>query len=586
MATSLDKSETETNRQSSFSYAQAAKGLSGPEKAKTSSTKPSSRSQSPIKVDGPNSGVTPPSEPEAKFDGGVNGSAEKSLSPVASIETRSRRDHTAEKATNSGRGSQSRPTSSSPEYVISSTSTLVKEDDNLSLPNAGSSESTWENKSQVSIQVDKLNENHEAEGAKSQDQDQSKASSSSKSLQEAPVPVVNYWKQRANEAKVKRDVPKTIGKAHAGMVAQGVTPQSSGNGTETNSFRNKAGSYPNVLADNRPFPNNTKDRKKSLDTSMTDKDTPNLTQRHNSFYAPDEKFDSHNRHKSRLTSIGPTDKTEGENGSRSSLIDDHETWPTPENAHDDERKKSQSKGEKGEKERVGSTSTRPHGKNEWVPVPINPSVIFNTPLPRLNSRRGRGVARGGRDVGPRAGTQHTHQQVLGEGESVQAAEVASADRTKRGRHDTITTTSDKTSPRQRIASTLDDASVRPEILSPSAGGSSKGTTYTDKNDQPQRHRSPPQRNQAPSQSMYARHSYSGRGKVGRRFEGHGNYDRRRGSETGYSRFDNVSTYAKPTTEQSMNSDGNWHKSLNMLVIFLKLTVLICRLTIRKIWAPR
>ena len=555
MATTLDKSENEVSKSSTFSYAQAAKGLSGSEKATAPPSKALSRSQSPAKGNGSKSGIIHSSVPDAKFDARRNSYAEKSLSPAASIESRSRRDHVAELATNSGQDSRGRPASPSPEYVVSSTSTLVKEDDSLSLPNAGSSESTWENKSQASVQVDKLNENQENEGAKSQEQDQSKASSSSKLLQEAPVPAVNIWKQRANEAKAKHDVPATPGKAYAGSIAADATSQTNGKGAEGHSLKSKPSSHLNGFTNNRPLSNDINYKKKSLDRPIVGKDTSSHSQSHNSYHAPNGNNDVQVGLKSSITSVGPTDKFENEDGPPSSLVHDHESWPTPESAHDDERKKAQSRGEKGEKEKAGGNNTRPHGKNEWVPVPYTPSVVFNTPLPKSNARRGRGGGRAGREVGPRTGPQNTHQQATGEGESNQTTEPASTERPKRGRHDTITTVSDKTSPRQRTASTVENASIGPETMSPSAGGSFKNAVHSDRNEYSQRTRSSPQRHQVPSQSLYARHSYSGRGKGGRRFEGHGNYDRRRVSEAGYSRFDNMSTYAKHTAEHGMNPDG-------------------------------
>lgn len=66
------------------------------------------------------------------------------------------------------------------------------------------------------------------------------------------------------------------------------------------------------------------------------------------------------------------------------------SWPTPETALEEEKRKVQDKVEKEEKDENGSNKPRP--KEKWVPVPYVPSVAFNTPLPTRGGR-GRGGAR-------------------------------------------------------------------------------------------------------------------------------------------------------------------------------------------------
>ena len=563
MATTVDKTESEVNKSSTFSYAQAAKGLSGPDKATTPSTKQSSRSQSPTKGDSSMSEILHTSKPDNKPESRHNSSAEKTVSPVTTVENRLKCDPVVEAAVSSDLRSRSRPQSSSPDYGVSSTSTLVKDDDNLSLPNAGSSESTWENKSQTSIPVDKLNENQEGECIKPQEQDSSKVPHNSKLLQEAPVPTVNYWKQRADEAKAKRDVPAALTKAFASKISKEASLQANddSNGSERQDPRKKQASHHIHFANNRPFINDTKDRKKSLDMLTIGKHTSAHNHRQSLSQASEAKDDAHNRLKSNSVSAISTGRNDNGGGPDSSLVQDHESWPTPESAHDD-RRKAKSKGEKGERERTNTSSTRSHGKNEWVSVPYTPSVIFTTPLPKPGARRGRGSGRAGRETGFRTGSLNNNEQATFDGERVQTAEPKSAERSRRDRPDTNKATVDKTSPRQRTAPIVEDNTSRPEITSPTYGSSFKDVVYSDRIEHSQRTRSSPQRNQAPSQPSYPRHSYSGRGKVGRRFEGYGNYDKRRASETGYSRFDNGSTYAKNGTDYGMNSNGTINDLLN------------------------
>ena len=73
------------------------------------------------------------------------------------------------------------------------------------------------------------------------------------------------------------------------------------------------------------------------------------------------------------------------------------SWPTFDSAQSEDKRKTQEKPEKAEKEKT----LKPHGKEKWVPVPYVPTAIFNTPLPP--SRRGGRPARGGRDGNVRGG---------------------------------------------------------------------------------------------------------------------------------------------------------------------------------------
>ena len=75
------------------------------------------------------------------------------------------------------------------------------------------------------------------------------------------------------------------------------------------------------------------------------------------------------------------------------------SWPTPDSAQGEERKKAQEKLEKGDKDKT--PTTKPHGKEKWMPVPYVPTAVFNTPLPP--SRRGGRPARG-REGGGRGGS--------------------------------------------------------------------------------------------------------------------------------------------------------------------------------------
>lgn len=76
---------------------------------------------------------------------------------------------------------------------------------------------------------------------------------------------------------------------------------------------------------------------------------------------------------------------------------DATSWPTPDSAQGEEKKKAHERAEKGEKEKT--PTSKPHGREKWMPVPYVPTAVFNTPLPA--ARRGGRASRGGRDTSNR-----------------------------------------------------------------------------------------------------------------------------------------------------------------------------------------
>jgi la-related protein 1 len=95
-----------------------------------------------------------------------------------------------------------------------------------------------------------------------------------------------------------------------------------------------------------------------------------------------------------------TDKTEH---SLPPPVGDAESWPTPETAISDERKKSTIQ-ERQEKPDTKNGATKPHS-TKWVPVPYVPSTKFITPLPLAATRRGgRPAIRGGPEAADQGGS--------------------------------------------------------------------------------------------------------------------------------------------------------------------------------------
>ncbi|KAL5358275.1 hypothetical protein BJX96DRAFT_39234 [Aspergillus floccosus] len=104
-------------------------------------------------------------------------------------------------------------------------------------------------------------------------------------------------------------------------------------------------------------------------------------------------------------------------------VADATSWPTPQVALGEEKKKAQDKPEKAEKSEK-SSSTR--GKEKWMPVPYVPTAVFNTPLPSA-ARRGGRAARGGRDTG-RNGSHGSDKSPAGQGAQAAAKQTAPAER--------------------------------------------------------------------------------------------------------------------------------------------------------------
>ncbi|KAJ5741570.1 Winged helix-turn-helix transcription repressor DNA-binding [Penicillium manginii] len=126
---------------------------------------------------------------------------------------------------------------------------------------------------------------------------------------------------------------------------------------------------------------------------------------------------------------GADASTEGSKGGKKSdgsksrddlpAVADASSWPTPEVALDEEKKKAQEKTDKTEKSEK-SPVMRTHGKEKWMPVDYVPTAVFNTPLPpsgRGGSRRS--GARGGRESG--RGAAHAAGEKASSGQPAQGS---------------------------------------------------------------------------------------------------------------------------------------------------------------------
>jgi la-related protein 1 len=329
---------------STFSYAQAAKGLSTP----VAANKPTSDAATTAKE--------PTSTP-------ANGPVTSAPSWAEEADSESQVDQPTPTPEATSKESFSKPTPptpsvetpdiSSPDLGASSASTVTKDDDVQSLPN-GSSDSTWDNKSQASTSV----ANSLESGDKTSEKGKKGKNTVKIEYQEAPLPAVNIWKKRAEEQKAK--APKST----TAPLANGVTHGSNG-----------------------PQPKRSDSGLKARPSTSDGR-----TKGHDESRLPQNRRDLRAEPESRKDTKGKTSDKESKQTS-STLppppARDQESWPTPEIAIDEDRKKIHEKSEKGEKDRKDNTLSGTQGKHEWVKVPYTPSVVFNTPLPNAaNTRRG------------------------------------------------------------------------------------------------------------------------------------------------------------------------------------------------------
>lgn len=397
MATTQRKSISEhSSPLAPCSYAQAAKGISSTGASTAQSSKaPSDSATTPREYD---SGATSTSElpPGSSW-------ADETEATTTDLQRRKTSTTTVPESSEASVPSSCRTEDqqmnghsgvSSPELGTSSVSTLVKEDDATSVAN-NSSESTWEHKSQTSNAAEKMVESGTA-GAET-DAEGEKPKALPKVLQEAPIPAVNIWKQRAEQAKAKVAMSATSVKTLSTTPSERTTQTPNDRTSINTRGGTRRKSKPGPLFEGVAAP---------LSMSRSRRTSMGASSRH-----MDEDRVHHGRRESRSdlgtdrSTRNPPTLHERERTTESPPLPptrDRESWPTPESAQDEERRKTQEKSEKTDRDRDPVATPRLHGKNEWVTVPFTPTVVFNTPLPTTGARRGgRGGSRAGRDVSGR-----------------------------------------------------------------------------------------------------------------------------------------------------------------------------------------
>jgi la-related protein 1 len=194
-------------------------------------------------------------------------------------------------------------------------------------------------------------------------------------LSEAPIPSVNIWHQRKEAQLAKGSTPS------------GTSSQQAVNGA---SDHGEDSAKPARSAEDAASPrdsatlNGAKASRKSGDAIRSD------------------------RNGSRGSRLADKDAKD----SKSEIpppVDDAVSWPTPETAIKEEKKKTVEKTDRPEKEAQDDGANKPRQKEKWVTYDYVPTVSFETQLPQLRGSKPRGGARGPSGARATAGNQPTEK---------------------------------------------------------------------------------------------------------------------------------------------------------------------------------
>ena len=270
---------------------------------------------------------------------------------------------------------------STPDDKAASTSATSKQEDGLSMTN-GTSDTSFEKAN--GIQADAREPRDTAEGTEIMESDKDQSTHSSQAedavkdppavvLKDAPPPAVNFWQQRmaqtqaTSKAKTQPSQPQAQAPLlHGSRNAKGdssETPIASiqDGARKPDARRRGRGS----IGDERANSGVGKEPRRPFDTERGNNRLPRTSE-------------------SRSSNIKANPPPPP---------NDAISWPTPDSAQDEEKKRTNERLEKPEKEKIGATK-------KWIPVQHVPSAVFNTPLP-TNARRGGRPARGGREPNSR-----------------------------------------------------------------------------------------------------------------------------------------------------------------------------------------
>lgn len=398
MSTTAVRPQADGPPAATFSYAQAAKG-----KATSSITSASVSSQVA-------SGMNTPRESGSASitsSVSVNGASTSDAGEHASAGTEA--PVNGEPKASTSNGSDAAPSASanpvsqptSPAQATVTPAAAVKEDHTGAQSNAAPS--AWDKQSDASAAEDRSPEPAEGKRGKKnrkgkkEDKDGEKEKEKEEEVKQevlvaAPPPTVNVWKQRqqAFTAKAKpAQTPQATPPREAGADGSPNAMKASDTKRKVRDDGEKSSPVAKEVSANKPT-------KKSTDGNAKGKDDAN-----------------------KRAARGSRATEKDTNPSTSQVpppVDDAFSWPTPETAKEEEKKKVQSRLERDETEDPNdAASNKPAEKKGWVKVPFVPTVTFQTPNVPTRGGRGRGGARGGRDSSGRGGSGMGYGSASGNG---------------------------------------------------------------------------------------------------------------------------------------------------------------------------
>lgn len=252
--------------------------------------------------------------------------------------------------------------------LMASVPTLPREAEYSPTPN-GSSES-WDKQSETSATADRPAPMTESGKEKNGEDDW--VNVPPKALKAAPIPAVNIWQQRkeAQEAKAKANAaPRSP--AAAAVPIKSKPPTQPGRHVESQPEDDEAKRRPSGKL---PDKSDAVSKKKQLDETRTTNGDDG-------------------KRPSRPGRASEPDKDIGELCSAPPPVGDAASWPTPDTANHEDRKKPHSQ----------DNSRDMRSNQRWVPLPYVPTAKFRTQLPPTVSKRGGRSTRGARETQNRGG---------------------------------------------------------------------------------------------------------------------------------------------------------------------------------------
>ncbi|TKA28738.1 hypothetical protein B0A50_03066 [Salinomyces thailandicus] len=282
---------------------------------------------------------------------------------------------------------------SSPDLTCSA-STTTKDDDSSTAPTNGSSETTWETKSQASEpawiaerkerQSSSQNSDNTVKGSKKSKDTSAQPPPKPVVLQEAAVPTVNPWMQRKEALSAKATAPQHVAKV---APAPSTTPSNASkeNQAPRADPKRKANSVAALPRQGESASSTVTDSKKPTGVQGKRANEVRITQ---SATKPTAGDSSPNVGRP----AAPTRSSLPNPTVTPPVVKDETSWPTVDTAQAKERKETADKEspKKNDKSVDETPSSKQSRKKEWQAMNITPNIIWETP-----NVRGRDAPRGG-----------------------------------------------------------------------------------------------------------------------------------------------------------------------------------------------